>query len=353
MNIGAEIKSPENFKQTILAELIAGRQAVLLTELDLAGREARRLFISERALSLREDTGGRGYLLARSALQGGKLQFDADHKGKMLIAEPYFPRSRLIVLGGGHIAKPLVDFAAKCGFAVTVVDDRPAFANTARFPQAERVICESFDRCFTLLNINRSAFVVIITRGHRHDIDCLRQLQGLETGYTGMIGSARRVRAVKQQLLTEGYRRDQLAALQAPIGLDIGALTPEEIAVSILSQVIQYKRKFSGGYWPELDEDVLGELAREDNDMRALVTIVEAKGSVPRGVGAKMLVWPYGKTVGSIGGGCSESGVIQKAYDVIRDGGWRMVEVDMTGEIAADAGMVCGGKIKVLIEPYC
>lgn len=289
--------------------------------------------------------------LAQTALAAGKLQYRETPGGGFRMAEPYFPEARLIILGGGHIAVPLAEFGAKCGFAVTVVDDRPAFANAARFPLARQVLCESFHTCFPLLYINPSCFVVIITRGHRHDMDCLRSVLPLETAYTGMIGSDRRVKGAMAQLTEEGFPKESLERVHAPIGLAIGAITPEEIAISILAQLIVIKRQEGALYWPELEGAVLAELSRQSQEGRALVTIIETKGSVPRETGAKMIVWPYGKIIGSIGGGCSESAVMQAAYGVIRSQSPETMVVDMTGSVAEDEGMVCGGIMKVLIEP--
>jgi xanthine dehydrogenase accessory factor len=309
------------FYRAVIDELEAGRRLVVLTELGGDFREsggAVKTLINCDWLERNAGSGNINYMLATAALQKGCLQYHDDGSGMLKIAEPCCPESRLIVLGGGHIAKPLVGFGSKCGFSVTVVDDRPSFANGRRFPDAEKVLCESFDRCFPLLNINDSAFVVIVTRGHRHDLDCLRQVLNFKTAYTGMIGSRRRVRAAMELLLAEGYEKEKLDAVRAPIGLDIGALTPEEIAVSILAEVIAYKRRYTGVKWPETDKAVLAELALDCDEDRALATIIETKGSVPRDIGAKMVVYPDGRIVGSIGGGCSESGVIQSAYDVIR-----------------------------------
>jgi xanthine dehydrogenase accessory factor len=224
------------------------------------------------------------------------------------------------------------------------------FANRQRFPWADEVICESFDRVFERLGINRSAFVVIVTRGHRHDLDCLRAVLPLETAYVGMIGSKRRVRAAFEQMRAEGFPQEAIDRVHSPIGLKIGARTPEEIAVSILSEVIMNKRCRGDGSWPELDEAVLKELCREMDEPRALVTIISAKGSTPRDPGAKMVVWPDGRILGSIGGGCSESGVISAAYDIIRSGGSAVIDVDLTGDFAEEEGMVCGGVMQVAVE---
>jgi xanthine dehydrogenase accessory factor len=336
----------------VAEDLNTGKRAVVVTRLPGAPNSApEKLVFTEDGLS-----GGapddKARDLALSALEAGTLRLQKEASGGLMFAEPYFPESRMIVLGGGHIALPLCEFAAKCGFAVTVADDRPSFANTRRFPLASSVLCESFEKVIPLLGINRAAFVVIITRGHRHDLACLRQILPLETAYTGMIGSRRRVRAAREQLLSEGFPPEKLEAVRAPIGLDIGAETPEEIAVAILSEAIRYKRVVSASRWPELDTAVLDELCKKRDEPRAMATIVETKGSVPRDAGAKMLVWADGRTLGSIGGGCSESGVVIRAVDVLRGGGYALADVDMTGDTAEDEGMVCGGTMKVVIEKY-
>lgn len=298
---------------------------------------------------------------ARFALQTGNLQYFQVSNGASILIEPYFPEPHLIVLGGGHIAKPLAEFGSKVGFLVTVVDDRPKFANNARFPDADKVICESFNNCFTELDLNESSSVVIVTRGHRNDMDCLKQVLNYKTSYVGMIGSKRRVKIVREQLLNEGYSEELINKVNAPIGLEIGAITPEEIAISIIAQVISNRRLASikaddtssiKVNWPELDRSVLEELCKIADDPKALITVIETKGSVPRKAGAKMLVWPYGKTVGSIGGGCAEGEVINIAWDVIRRGGFMVHDIDMTGQIAEEEGMVCGGIMRVLIEAY-
>ncbi len=332
----------------IIRRTKAGEKVALMTTLDpknpgRAGKKLLSVVTGDETIPCR---------LARQVLSAGTLQVLSDQVGGLLIVEPYFPAARLIVLGGGHIAKPLVEFSAKIGFDVTVVDDRPSFANQERFPDAKKVICEGFNRCFANLALNASAFVVIITRGHRHDLSCLRQVLNYQPAYIGMIGSRKRVRTVKRQLLAEGYSQERLKAVEAPIGLDIGALTPGEIAISILAQVIQYKRRIFQGNWPELDEDVLFSMGKEASEPRAIATIIEGKGPIPRDVGAKMLVWPDGRSLGSIGGGCSEGAVKTAAYEVMRSGSYQLVDVDLTGDGGEEEGMVCGGWMRVAIEPY-
>lgn len=273
------------------------------------------------------------------------------------VAEPYYPEERLIILGGGHIAIPLVEFAAKTGFQVVLVDDRLSFANIQRFPLAKQVICDNFEHAIHELKIKASDYVVIITRGHRYDSDCLKSIcQGDEPSYVGMIGSRRRTAIVKEMLETEGCDHNRLSRVHTPIGLAIGAITPEEIAISILAELISHKRL--GGLdtkkrnCSDMDYDVLQVLAEEIDVPKAIITVVHTKGSVPRGAGAKMIVYRDGMILGSIGGGCSEAAVIGQAREIIGSNMFKIVDIDLTGEAAEEEGMVCGGIMTVLIEDF-
>lgn len=275
--------------------------------------------------------------------------------GHIVVAEPFYPEDRLIILGGGHVALPVVEFGAKAGFSVTVVDDRLSFANPGRFPWADHVICDSFMHAIKSLNIRRQDYVCILTRGHRWDADCLRAiLSGEEPGYLGMIGSRRRVSIVKESLVEEGYSAEALGRLHSPIGLDIGGITPPEIAISILAEIIAAKRKGHASRslrnQSDLDYSVVERLASEKDVPKAMMTVISAKGSVPRGAGAKMLVYADGSLLGSIGGGCSEAAVLTIARQMIGTGACRLEHVDLTGEAAEDEGMVCGGIMDVLIQ---
>ena len=346
-------------------ELEAGRNALMITRLDNNGENSlslsKTVYTAEslKASDFSSDLDELLYQKAKHSMETGNIQLVKVSENETYLMEPYFPKPRLIILGGGHIAKPLAEFGSKAGFSVTINDDRPSFANTQRFPTAEKVLCESFNNCFDFINLNKSAYVVIITRGHRHDMDCIREVLKHDTAYVGMIGSKRRIKIVLEDLAGEGYAEETLNKVNAPIGLDIGAVTPEEIAFSIIAQVIKYRRlghisssttKPVKTNWPDFDPEVLKELCKEEDSPKAIITITSTKGSVPRKEGAKMLVWPYGKVLGSIGGGCSEGEVINTARDVIRNGGYEMQNIDMTGSIAEDEGMVCGGIMEVIIE---
>lgn len=279
--------------------------------------------------------------------------------GSAVIEERFLPRPRLFIFGGGHISLPLSRIASMLDFDVTVFDDRPSFANKERFPWASDVICESFDAIGKWIHIRGGDYAVITTRGHRHDQDCLRTiLSGPIPRYMGMIGSRRRVAIVKKEMASEGYSPDIIARLHSPIGLSIGAVTPEEISVAILAEIIQEKRASSehdcrdGNY---ADMRLIGWLAdkAEQDDLKdapaAIVTILSAAGSTPREPGAKMAILFDGSIIGTIGGGCAEAAVIRDAIDIAKNGGYAFKTVDMT-DSAEDDGMVCGGNMEVLIE---
>ena len=277
-------------------------------------------------------------------------------EGTITVQEPILPKERLIVLGGGHIAVPVCEFGAKCGFAVTVCDDRPDFANRSRFPDAEEILYDRFESAIERLAITPYDYVVIITRGHRHDATCLRTiLQGAYPAYLGMIGSRRRTRELLSILEEEGFEREKLQKVCTPIGLNIGAVTPAELGICIIAEVIAYKRmpEHTGETRFCCDSDVelpVLQYLAENTEPKAIVTVIETKGSSPRGSGAKMAVSPFGQVTGSIGGGCSEAAVIQDAVHIIGTGRYKITDIDLTGDVAESDGMVCGGTMRVLIE---
>lgn len=178
----------------------------------------------------------------------------------------------LMIVGAGHIAMPLASIATLCDFRVTVLDDRPQFAHVARFPDADSVIAGPFRDELRKIREHGSGFdshtfVVLVTRGHQHDVDCLVELLDDPLAYIGMIGSQRRIRAVFQLLESEqGIAPDKLDRVFAPIGLDIGARTPAEIAVCIMAEIINVLR---GGPAESLSEQIRRERASRRERARA------------------------------------------------------------------------------------
>ncbi len=162
--------------------------------------------------------------------------------------EAHYPQPDLVIVGAGHIAQPLCSMGALMGFQVIVVDDRPDYATRERFPEADRVVRVDFRDPFADIPIHSTSYVVLVTRGHKYDFECLRHLlkTEVEPPYVGMIGSRRRIRAAFSQLQGEGMPRDRLARVRAPVGLDIGAETPVEIAVAVAAEIILQWRGGTG-----------------------------------------------------------------------------------------------------------
>ncbi len=275
-----------------------------------------------------------------------------------LFVEPFPPAARLLVLGGGHIARPLAAIGAMLDYEVTVIDDRPSFANQDRFPQAKAVICEDFAPALRQETIDASTSVVIVTRGHQHDLKCLEYVLRSQPGYVGMIGSRRRVGMVRQYLAAGGFPSDLIDRVYMPIGLDIGAETPEEIALSIAAQLIAVRRGLerypaqpaaTGEQW-NLLKGMLDYIDRGQPFVAA--TIIRTAGSTPRKAGAKMLVLPDGSIGGTIGGGCSEAAVCTEALMLFAAGGVKLQRVTMDADVAADEGMACGGVMDIFLESF-
>ena len=160
-----------------------------------------------------------------------------------IFVEPVLPPALLYIFGAGHVSVNLYKVARNAGFDVTVVDDREAYANRERFPEAKEVIAEDFDRAMARLAPNESAYLVIVTRGHRDDMRVLRWAVQTAARYIGMIGSKRKAIAIFRELTKEGLSADLFERVHAPVGLDIGAITPEEIAVAITAELIAARRR--------------------------------------------------------------------------------------------------------------
>ena len=345
-----------NLYNDLLKKVNEGNQCVMLTFLN---NNETNPSIKEKILLTKSDIDNKALPLHKAIYEriDKAISLEQIHtvnleNNETVLVEPYFPKPRLIIFGGGHIAKPLCEFANRVGFLVTVVDDRPYFANTLRFPEAKEVICENIE-------FRQSDFVVIVTRGHRHDGLVLRNVINHDLRYIGMIGSKRRVKGLKEELISEGFSKEALENICSPIGMDIFAVTPDEIAISIVGELISFKNrrvvnnKAIKHSYPEFDKDVISKINNEDPMPKAILTILSSKGSVPRKAGAKMIAYLDGRTFGSIGGGCSEAEVLNKARKMMSDGSSYSIEhVDMTGEVAESVGMVCGGTMEVLIEIF-
>ncbi|HEY6393111.1 MAG TPA: XdhC/CoxI family protein [Bryobacteraceae bacterium] len=172
-----------------------------------------------------------------------------------VFVEPVVPQPRAYIFGAGHISKSISKIASMAGFASVIVDNREAFANRDRFPEADEIFAEEYEEVFPKLPIRDTSYVVIVTRGHRDDMRVMRWAVGTNAKYIAMIGSKRKVIGVVKELEKEGIPREAFERTFAPMGLDIGAITPEEIAVSIVAEMIAMRRTPETG-WRSLSKSV-------------------------------------------------------------------------------------------------
>jgi xanthine dehydrogenase accessory factor len=159
-----------------------------------------------------------------------------------IYVEPVLPIPALYIFGAGHVAHNIYKVARIAGFEIDVIDDRDAYANRERFPEAREVIAEEFDQAMARISPNESSYIAIVTRGHHDDMRVLRWAVQTPARYVGMIGSKRKVISIYKELQKEGLSPALFERVTAPIGLEIGAVTPEEIAVSVVAEMIAFKR---------------------------------------------------------------------------------------------------------------
>lgn len=255
----------------------------------------------------------------------------------MIRKEWFCPQPKLFICGGGHVAKEVAALAAHLDFSVTVVDDRADLANRERFPTAERVICDSYDNLKDYLEPD--ACYVVVTPDHKADLQCVSTILPTPYRYLGMIGSRKKVAATFENLRLAGFSEEQIQSIFAPIGLPISAVTPAEIAFSILGQIIHEKNK---SHAASADRTLL-----EAKEPGMLCVITEKQGSAPRGVGSMMFV---GKdtVLGSIGGGEPEYLAICHAREHRQ---FSIRELVLNNRNANGLDMICGGTIKVAFIP--
>lgn len=272
--------------------------------------------------------------------------------GKKFFIEHLKQPAHLVICGAGHVAQQVILLAAKVGFDITVLEDRVSFAGEARRAGADRVICDNFEDALKQIPGSEDTYFLVVTRGHRYDRECLEAILKKRYAYVGMMASRGRSALLKKQMAEDGFDRKALDEIHTPVGLPINAETPEEIAVSIVSELIREKNhmKKTSGY----DSELMGYLTgkSEPGMKRALATIISRRGSAPRGVGTKMLVLEDGRIIGTIGGGCMESEVqhlcLRMLHEEHAEG--RIFTVDMTASQAEEEGLVCGGTIRVFLE---
>ena len=275
-------------------------------------------------------------------------------EGQKFFIEHLKRQAHLVICGGGHVSQQVIELAGKVGFHVTVLEDRPYFADRAREAGADLVLCDAFEKSLQGIAGTPDTYFLVVTRGHRFARACLEQILKKPYAYVGMMASRGRSALLKKQMAGDGFDRKALDEMHTPVGLSIYAETPEEIAVSIVAELIQIKNqtKKTAGYDSLLMEYLTG--VKEPGQPKVLATIIARRGSAPRSIGTKMLVLGDGRIIGTIGGGCMESEVQHQCLRLLREENEksRIVCADMTVSQAEDEGMVCGGTIDVFLEKF-
>ncbi len=186
--------------------------------------------------------------------------------GKVLVyIEPIIPDPHLVILGAGHVGKALSKVARFSGFRVTVVDDRGEYANRDKIPDAHDTVVSNFESVFLEVPVDKSTFLVIATRGHNHDLDALKAALKTEARYIGLLGSKRKKALLFKTLKDEGFSQTDIGRVIIPVGLPIGSVTPEEIAISIMAQIIKYRR---GDVSPSLSDSSCSRFIEEDGSAK-------------------------------------------------------------------------------------
>lgn len=269
-----------------------------------------------------------------------------------VFVEKFGGTPRLVVCGGGHVAEAVVRLAVFLNLPVTGLEERPEYADALRRAGAEEVLCGPFAESLARVKGGAETYFVVATRAHSCDVECLLEIYKKPAAYVGMLGSRGRAGLVRRQLMEGGVSPAQAEALHAPIGLAIGSQTAPEIGLSILSEIIQLKnsRQQTEGFGQELLA-ALDSCAGQGTPA-VLVTIVSRHGSAPREAGAKMLVFPGGKAVGSVGGGVMEYRAQQLAAKMLAGeaGPCQLARYSADAKDEDAALAACGGSMEVFLQ---
>jgi xanthine dehydrogenase accessory factor len=255
---------PEDIYEEIVQLRRQGRRAALATIVSRQGstprKDAAKMLIFEDGRHIGTIGGGCAEAeVSREALacmRNGRpllLKFDltgddAEDGGLIcggtmeVYVEPILPDPTLIIFGAGHVGRSVAEIVQTLGFRIVVVDDRIKYANRERFPRADALIVDVWDQVFAQLTVTDSSYLLIVTRGHDYDLTCLRFALGTPAKYIGLMGSRRKISLFYETLEKEGFDPARFSLVHAPVGIEIGSETPEEIAISIAAQLIQVRK---------------------------------------------------------------------------------------------------------------
>lgn len=262
-------------------------------------------------------------------------------------------KRKLVICGAGHVSMPVIRIGKMLEYEVTVIDDREEYTASAAEAGADRVLCEAFTDALRKTPGDTETAFVIVTREHRYDLECLRTVLQTPYQYAGMMGSKSRTRLVRKQLLQEGYSEESLDQVHMPVGLKIHSQTPEEIAVSIMAEVISVMNahKSGSGFPDGMAEKILMIRKGERFEKAVLTMIVKKDGEAPREPGARMLIFPDGTFMGTVGGGYAENRILDAGRAMLEgEERNKLITISMHADNDNENTMLCGGEITVYLE---
>ena len=215
---------------------------------------------------------------ARRLMAMGKNDYITTESGAEFFIEAYTTPPTLVLAGGGHVSKAISNIASTLGFRIFVIDDREEFSSAERFPEAEQTVVSDYGSAFEKLPIGTNSFIVIATRGHRYDASATASAMRTPASYVGLLGSKRKTILIYEELFAQGFTMDEVQAVRSPIGLDISARTPQEIALSIMSEIVGFRLGGDGGTL-KLDQRLIDKAAEKAARRSESTTPAETVGA--------------------------------------------------------------------------
>lgn len=275
---------------------------------------------------------------------GSTIYADSPQENDYYYEEYIKAEPHIVIFGAGHVSKALYEMARLLRMEVTVIDERKETANKERFGEAE-VICMPYSEFFSRSHEFFRPYFVIMTHGHAYDKEALKWSLARPSSYIGMIGSKGKVASTFSSLLTEGYTEAQLKNVHAPIGVSIGAVTPEEIAVSILAEIISVFRKVKTAF--TISDKYLSDISGKKG---ICARIIEKSGSAPRSIGSELFYSAEeDKFYGTVGGGAVEKETEDESRRMWKDNiESRIIHYNLSAK--GDLSMICGGDVSILFS---
>ena len=298
-------------------------------------------------------SGQNGLIYAETGFPGGFTPAASEHPcfctefaGSRIFSQQLGLSRKAVICGGGHVAQELIRILSRLEFEVTVLEDRDDFGDRAREAGAGRVLVGSYEQNLASLETGPETCFVIMTRGHRYDMECLYHILSRKAFYKGFMCSRVRAGHAAEEMLKRGIDPRAVKELHAPVGLPIGAETPAEIAVSVAAEIISEIRRNGREAIPG---KILEALITEEE--KVLATIVSRCGSAPREAGTRMAVFKDGSITGTLGGGALEAAAREKAVNMLRQHvKTELMTADLAGSTDPSDGMACGGTVSIFFE---